>query len=105
VGNSVNGYVTEAFIDELATTAGKDPYEFRRELLGKHPRHKAVLDLVARKAGWGSAPPSGRFRGIAVHEAFETITGIVTEVSVNADGTVRVHKINCVVDCGWIIHS
>ena len=68
VGASVQGYVVEAFIDEMATTAGKDPYQFRRDLLGKAPRHLAVLDLVAEKAGWATPPPQGRARGIAVME-------------------------------------
>jgi len=63
VGASVNGYVTEAFIDEMATTAGKDPYQFRRDLLKNQPRHLAVLDLVAEKSGWKTPAPSGRSRG------------------------------------------
>jgi isoquinoline 1-oxidoreductase beta subunit len=104
VGNSVNGYVTEAFIDELATTAGKDPYEFRRALLAKDPRQRAVLELTAEKSGWGRPLPAGRFRGIAVHESFGSIIGQATEISVSAAGAVRVHKITCVVDCGWIVN-
>ena len=104
VGNSVNGYVTEAFFDELAAAAGKDPFELRRQLLSKHPRHKTVLEKVAEMAGWGKPLLQGRFHGIAVHESFGSITGLVTEVSVAANGTVRVHKIACVVDCGWTIN-
>jgi len=104
VGNSVNGYVTEAFFDELAASGGQDPYELRRELLANHPRHRAVLDLAAEKAGWRSPAAAGRFRGIAVHEAFGTIVGLVADISVPADGRVRVHKITCSVDCGWIIN-
>ncbi|HXH24742.1 MAG TPA: xanthine dehydrogenase family protein molybdopterin-binding subunit [Vicinamibacterales bacterium] len=103
VGASVNGYVTEAFIDEVATTAGKDPYQFRRALLGRHPRHRAVLDLVAEKAGWGTPLPGGRHRGIALHECFGSIVGVVAEVSVD-NGSVRVHRITCAVDCGWYIN-
>jgi isoquinoline 1-oxidoreductase beta subunit len=103
VGSSVNGYVTEAFIDEVATAAGKDPYEFRRTLLAKHPRQRAVLDLVAEKANWKSPVPAGRGRGIAVHECFGSIIGLVSEVSVT-NGVVRVHKNVCVVDCGWVVH-
>jgi isoquinoline 1-oxidoreductase beta subunit len=104
VGNSVNGYVTEAFFDEVAAAGGKDPYELRRQLLAKHPRHKAVLELVAEKAGWSQPPARGRFRGIAVHEAFGTIVGLVTEISVNSTGAIRAHRITCAVDCGWVIH-
>ena len=103
VGNSVNGYVTEAFFDELAAAAGKDPFELRRELLVKHPRHKAVLEKVAEMANWSKPVAPGRARGIAVHEAFGSIVGLVTEVSVTA-GAVRVHKIDCAVDCGWTIN-
>ena len=103
VGSSVNGYVTEAFIDEVATAAGKDPYEFRRALLAKHPRQRAVLDMVAEKANWKSPVPAGRGRGIAVHECFGSIIGLVSEVSVT-NGVVRVHKNVCVVDCGWVVH-
>jgi isoquinoline 1-oxidoreductase beta subunit len=103
VGSSVNGYVTEAFIDEIATAAGKDPYEFRRALLVKHPRHRAVLDMTAEKANWKTAPAPGRARGIAVHECFGSIIGLACEVSVT-NGTVRVHRNVCVVDCGWVVH-
>jgi isoquinoline 1-oxidoreductase beta subunit len=103
VGSSVNGFVTEAFIDELATTAGTDPYQFRRGLLASHPRHRAVLDLVAEKAEWTKPLPAGRFRGIALHECFGSIIGLVTEISI-ANGTVRAHKVTCAVDCGWIVN-
>jgi isoquinoline 1-oxidoreductase beta subunit len=103
VGASVNGYVVEAFIDELAATAGEDPFEFRRKRLSKHPRHQAVLELVADKSGWGKPLPAGHARGIALMEAFGSIVGQVAEVSVT-NGNVRVHKIWCAVDCGWVIH-
>jgi isoquinoline 1-oxidoreductase subunit beta len=103
VGASVNGFVVEAFVDELAAAAGEDPFEFRRTRLSKHPRHKAVLELVAEKSGWGKPLPAGRARGIALMEAFGSIVGQVAEVSV-ANGNVRVHKVWCAVDCGWVIH-
>jgi isoquinoline 1-oxidoreductase beta subunit len=104
VGASFQGFVVEAFIDELATSAGKDPYQFRRDLLSKAPRHRAVLDLAAEKAGWSTPPPQGRGRGIAVMEAFGSILAQVTEVSVDARGSVRVHKVVCAVDTGWVIN-
>src|SRR2546425_1177481 len=103
VGASVQGFVVEGFIDELATTAGKDPYQFRHDLLSKHPRHRAVLDLVAEKSGWGKPLPAGHSRGIAVMQAFGSIVGEVAEVSVT-NGAVRVHKGWCAVDTGWGIH-
>jgi isoquinoline 1-oxidoreductase beta subunit len=103
VGASVNGYVVEAFIDELATTAGKDPYQFRHDLLSRAPRHRAVLDMVAEKSGWGKPLPQGHARGIAVMEAFGSIVGQVAEVSVT-NRAVRVHKVWCAVDTGWVIN-
>jgi isoquinoline 1-oxidoreductase subunit beta len=103
VGASVNGFVVEAFVDELAAAAGEDPFEFRRRRLTTYPRHKAVLELVADKAGWGTPPPPGRARGIALMESFGSIVGQVAEVSVS-DGAVRVHKVWCAVDTGWVIH-
>jgi len=104
VGASFQGFAIEAFIDELATTAGKDPYQFRRGLLAKHPRHLAALDLAAEKAGWSKPVAAGRGRGIAVMECFGSILSQVTEVSVNAQGNVRVHKVVCTVDSGWVIN-
>src|SRR5207253_4845280 len=62
--------LVESFLDELAHAAGKDPYEYRRSLLGKNARHRGALDLAAEKAGWGTALPEGRSRGIAVHDSF-----------------------------------
>ncbi len=100
VGSSHNAYVTECFLDELAAAAGKDPYELRRALLRKHPRHLGVLELAATKAGWGSPLPKGRFRGIAVAESFKSFVAQVAEVSVEDDGTVRVHRVVCAADCG-----
>ncbi len=104
VGASFQGFAVEAFVDELATTAGKDPYEFRRDLLTKSPRHLAALNLAAEKAGWGKPLPQGRARGIAVMEAFGSILSQVTEVSVDAKGAVKVHRVVCTVDCGWVIN-
>ncbi|HJW81247.1 MAG TPA: xanthine dehydrogenase family protein molybdopterin-binding subunit [Acidiferrobacterales bacterium] len=82
VGSSQNAYITECFLDELAAAAGKDPYEYRRALLARHPRHLGVLELAAQKAGWGTPLPAGRARGIAVAEAFGSYCAQVAEVSV-----------------------
>ncbi len=102
VGASVTGFVVEGFIDELAAAAGEDAFEFRRARLSRHPRHKAVLELVAEKSGWGKPLAQGHARGIALLECFGTIVGQVAEVSVT-NGAVKVHKVWCAVDTGWVI--
>jgi isoquinoline 1-oxidoreductase beta subunit len=91
-------------MDELAHAAGKDPYEFRRELLTEHPRHKGVLELAAQKAGWGTPLAEGRARGIAVHESFGSFVAQVAEVSVKHSGEVRVHRVVCAIDCGRFVN-
>ncbi|MDH3224119.1 MAG: xanthine dehydrogenase family protein molybdopterin-binding subunit [Gemmatimonadota bacterium] len=103
VGSSQNAFVTESFIDELAHAAGADPFEYRRELLAQHPRHRGVLELAAEKAGWGTPPPEGRARGIAVAESFGSFVAEVAEVSVERNG-VRVHRVVCAVDCGRTVN-
>ena len=104
VGSSHTAYAVEAFIDEVAHAAGQDGFTFRRKLLDQHPRMKAVLELAADKAGWGSPLPAGRGRGIAVAEAFKTFVAQVVEVSVDKDGQVKVDRVVCAVDCGTPIN-
>jgi isoquinoline 1-oxidoreductase beta subunit len=104
VGSSQNAFATECFFDEVAHAAGRDPFEFRRALLDKHPRHKAVLELAAAKAGWGKPLPTGVFRGIALHEAFEGIVAQVAEISVDKQGAVKVHRVVCAIDCGTVVN-
>ena len=104
VNNSFNGFAVETFIDELAHAAKKDPYEYRRDLLGKAPRHLGVLNLAANKASWGSPLPAGRARGIAVFKSFDTYVAQVAEVSVDADGVPHVHRVVCAVDCGPVVN-
>ncbi|HEV8438066.1 MAG TPA: xanthine dehydrogenase family protein molybdopterin-binding subunit [Methylomirabilota bacterium] len=103
VGTSQNAYIVESFIDELAHLAGQDPYEYRRALLGKSPRLKAVLDLAAAKGTWGAPLPAGRARGIAVAFAYGSYVAHVAEVSV-AEGKVRVHKLTSAIDCGLAVN-
>jgi len=105
VGSSHTTLAVEAFIDEAAHAAGQDPYEFRRKLLAKEPRMKAVLELAAQKAGWTSAPlAKGRGRGIAVAEAFKTFVAQVVEVRVEESGRIKVERVVCAVDCGTPIN-
>jgi len=104
VGHSHTAFVVETLIDELAHAAGKDPFEFRRGLLDKHPRARRVLEFVAEKAGWGKPPPQGQGRGIAVHESFGSYAAHVAEVSVSDAGQVRVHRIVCAIDCGPVVN-
>ena len=106
VGNSQNGFILESFVDELAHAAGKDPYQYRRQLLGKPlaARLLGVLDLVAEKAGWGKPLPAGVHRGIAAHFAYGGYCAQVAEVSVAKDGTVKVHRVVAAIDCGWVVN-
>ena len=104
VGASQNAFVVECFMDELAAAAGRDPYEFRRELLQAKPRHLRTLELAATKAGWGTPLPAGHGRGIAIAEWEPTTCAEVAEVSVAPDGTVRVHRVVCAVDCGPVVN-
>jgi len=101
VGSSHTAFSTETFLDELAAASGKDPYELRRALLTRDPRHKGVLELAAQRAGWGKplAPVAGarRGRGIAVHESFNTYVAQVAEVPV-VDGKIQVDRLACAVD-------
>jgi len=104
VGSSHTAFSTECFLDEVAFAAKKDPYEFRRSLLEKHPRHKATLELAATKAGWGKTLAKGVFRGIAVHESFGSFVAQVAEVSVDGNGNVKIHRVVCAVDCGQVVN-
>lgn len=103
VGHSHNAFFSEGFIDELAFASGRDPLDFRRALLGRAPRHLAVLNLAAERSGWGGRMAPGRARGIALHESFGTIVAQVAEVSVQGD-TPRLHRVTCAVDCGTVIN-
>lgn len=103
VGHSHNAFFSEGFVDELAAATGKDPVELRRKLLGRAPRYLAVLDLAAQKAGWGSKPPAGRARGVALHESFGSIVAQVAEVSLQ-EGKPRVHRVVCAIDCGTVVN-
>jgi isoquinoline 1-oxidoreductase beta subunit len=105
VGPTHNIFVVESFIDELAVAAKQDPFEYRRALLDKSPRARAVLELAAEQAGWGKPLPPRSGQGIALLHAFgETYIAEVAEVSVSKEGDVRVQRVVCAVDCGTIVN-
>jgi isoquinoline 1-oxidoreductase beta subunit len=105
VGASQNGFFLESFVDEIAAAGNKDPYELRRRLLVKSPRHLAVLDRAAREAGWGTPLPSGRARGIAVVSAYDGYVAQVIEISLNRkERSFQVHRVVCAIDCGRIVN-
>jgi isoquinoline 1-oxidoreductase beta subunit len=109
VGSSHTAYSTEVFLDLVARAGNKDPVALRLELLADKPRHSGVLRLVAEKAGWGrplppGAPGTRRGRGVAVHESFHSYVAQVAEVTVAADGSVKVDRVVCAVDCGIAIN-
>jgi isoquinoline 1-oxidoreductase subunit beta len=127
VGDSHTAFSVETFLDDVAHVAGRDPYQFRLELLSKDPRNKAILQLtapppmrsslfakfprdrqvmqlVAEKAGWGTPLPAGRGRGLAVHYSFHSSIAYVAEVTVASDGTFKVDRVVCGVDCGIAIN-
>jgi len=105
VGVTHNTFVIESFIDELAAAAKADPFEYRRALLARSPRARAVLELAAQRAGWGANLPAGRGRGIALmYSAWDTYVAQVAEVAVSQAGEVRVHRVVCAVDCGTVVN-
>ena len=109
VGSSHTAYSTEVFLDLVAKSAGKDPVAWRLELLGGHSRHSGVLKLAAERSGWGTSLKPGakgtrRGRGVAVHESFNSYVAQVAEVTVAADGSVKVDRVVCAVDCGIAIN-
>jgi CO/xanthine dehydrogenase Mo-binding subunit len=105
VGVTHNTFVIESFIDELAAAAQQDPFEYRRALLAKSPRARAVLELAAKHAGWGAKLPAGRGRGIALmYSGWDTYLAQVADVEVSKAGNVRVRRLVCAVDCGTVVN-
>jgi isoquinoline 1-oxidoreductase beta subunit len=104
VGPSHNVFVVESFLDELAAAAQQDPVAYRRALLDKAPRAKAVLELAAERAGWGKPLPNRVGRGVSVQFAFASYMAHVAEVEVSREGAVRVRRVVCAVDCGTVVN-
>ena len=103
VGPTRSVFAVESFMDELAAAAQQDPVRYRRALL-KEPRMRAVLDLAADRAGWGTALPAGSGRGVSIQFAFGSYLAQVAEVSANAQGQVRVERVVCAMDCGQVVN-
>ncbi len=104
VGHSQNAFFAECFVDELAAAAGREPLDYRRALLSRSPRARAVLELAAERAGWSRPPAPGRARGVALHESFDSIVCQIAEISVDAEQRPRVHSVVCAIDCGSVVN-
>jgi isoquinoline 1-oxidoreductase beta subunit len=103
VGYSINAFVVESFMDELAHAAGKDPLQFRLDHMKKGSRAYNILSMAADKGGWHAPVPEGRARGIAVTACFESFAAHMAEVSVDKNGRITVHRMVCAIDCGTAV--
>jgi isoquinoline 1-oxidoreductase beta subunit len=99
-----NAIYMECFLDEVAHATGQDALALRRKLLEKSPKALAVLNAVAAKGGWGQPAPAGVHRGLAVTHGFGSYVGACAEVSVSADGGVKVHRIVAATDSGHAVN-
>ncbi|MEO8153144.1 MAG: molybdopterin cofactor-binding domain-containing protein [Rhizobacter sp.] len=99
-----NTIYLECFIDELAHAAQQDPLAFRRKLMGKSPKHLAVLNAAAERAGWGTPAPAGVYRGLAQTMGFGSYVAACAEVSVSDDGKLKVHRIVAATDPGHAVN-
>jgi isoquinoline 1-oxidoreductase beta subunit len=103
-----NAIYLECFLDEVAHATGKDPLVLRRELMKNHPKHLAVLEAAAKAAGWGTPAPdvNGQkvYRGLAQTHGFGSYVAACAEVSVSADGKLKVHRIVAATDPGHAVN-
>ena len=107
--NSINVFYTESVMDELSHLAGIDPLTYRLSFLKNSPRHKKVLELVAKQSGWGTDTMEGQGRGLGINEWFpinetKTILGVVAKVSISEKGKLKIDRVDCVVDCGIAVN-
>ena len=104
VNTNQNGVYLECFMDEVAKAAGKDPLEFRRKLMANHPKHLAVLNAAAARAGWGRPLPTGMYRGIAQFMGYGSYSAAVADVSVSQSGAIKVHRMVLALNCGHAVN-
>ena len=104
VGPNNNVFATECFMDELARKAGADPIAFRVGMLGKTPRLKAALELVAEKSGWGQPLPARTGRGVCAQPSFGSFIATVVEAEVDDHGGVRLRRVTSAVDTGIAVN-
>ena len=104
VNTNQNAVYMECFVDEMAAAAGKDPLEFRRAMMGKNPKHLAILNAVAEKAGWGTPLPAGVYRGLCQNYGFGSYVAAVAEVSVSAKGELKLLRIVAGTDPGYVVN-
>ena len=104
VGSTHTAFATECFLDDIARHTKQDPYALRKSLLSdKHARHRAVLDLVAEKSGWGKPRPKDEVWGLALHESFNSVVAQVAQLK-RTDGGMKLAKVICAVDCGLAVN-
>lgn len=104
VSHNMNAFANESFVDELALAAGKDPVEFRMGMLEGKPRFQAVLQDAVNKSGYKKGAAKGRALGVALMDGYDTYLAVIAEVSLGADGEVRVHKVTASVDLGMVVN-
>jgi isoquinoline 1-oxidoreductase subunit beta len=103
VNTNHNAIYVECFVDELAHATGQDPLAFRQKLLAEHPKHLAVLNAVADRAGWGKPAPAGVYRGLAQFMGYGSYVAAVAEVSVT-NGRLKIHRIVAATNSGHAVN-
>jgi len=103
-GHSHNAFFLESFIDEIAYAGHHDPYQLRKTLVAGQPRILNVLNQLAERVNWGKSTHSGRYLGLGIYQAFNSFIGQAAELSLTAQGQIKIHRITCVLDCGIAVH-